>query len=755
MKEVRNLKNILKKRVRPALLAVILLFTMGFTGYNFKANATTTYSVATNSNSQISIEKTVVATDSTERTFNVTLKITNKNTNHDDGYNGKIYNVNITDVVDNNFSIVSGSVSSNAYISGNTLTSTVYEMYRNETITVTYTIKAKDGVSGSYTVNTNTSKVTYDYLEWFFGWYWNDGSLIIKPVMVDVKAEAEQPVDPEAGQVKLKKTAEVIGNDQYKITFNITGKPKPSVKPQADIVLAIDRSGSMDDKISTIKSAAKTFCNNILGRTDADVKISIVTFSRSGNSDRIGGNSIDSWVNTNPQFTSSSYTIESTINNIKEGGGTNTQAGIWRVGQLLNASKNSRPNASRYVVFFTDGLPTVSNGTKYSDTSYDRFFKDAQKEYNSIIGGLSQVGGIGASKNQNGWDNKMETVDPNLNAPHKDAKFYSVGMFSGSYKPSTTSKEVKFLSTIQNVMPSTTTNFLTSFRDKYITNNTTDIANIFKNISDEIKSDINNLIAVDAKLDDTVTDFFTIPTGLDLQDLVVEGISKDNISVNGNKISFNIGKITEKGATISFIVKAKDPYYSNNQVPTNDGDAVLTFKDPIDGSDRSEKVKTPKVNIAPKTGSITIQKVVTGTDKKDKFPVYITRKNSETGTLNDKAERYGIELVGNSTKVMDFYLRGNVTDISQITNANDMTKNYLTAGKFTASEIVPMDYQNQSMEYSYDNNTWETLNTDTEFNIDKDHPNVYIRVTNKLINDSYWRDRSDKTNTFTYTDTSK
>lgn len=60
MKEVRNLKNILKKRLRSALLAVILLFTMGFTGYNSKANASTStfVNINTPSNQTITIDKT-------------------------------------------------------------------------------------------------------------------------------------------------------------------------------------------------------------------------------------------------------------------------------------------------------------------------------------------------------------------------------------------------------------------------------------------------------------------------------------------------------------------------------------------------------------------------------------------------------------------------------------------------------------------------------------------------------------------------
>ena len=78
MKQVRNLKSTLTKRVRPALLAVILLFTMGFSGYTPKAEATE--GPAQSNTSVISpdgkfiLEKSAKLTaDEGGRTFEITL----------------------------------------------------------------------------------------------------------------------------------------------------------------------------------------------------------------------------------------------------------------------------------------------------------------------------------------------------------------------------------------------------------------------------------------------------------------------------------------------------------------------------------------------------------------------------------------------------------------------------------------------------------------------------------------------------------
>lgn len=774
MKEVRNLKNTLTKRVRPALLAVILLFTMGFSGYAPKA--ATNYEPVKNSNNQITIEKSVVATDDTERTFNVTLKITN-NTDYINSSKETISDVDVTDIVDSNFSIVSGSNSSNSSVKGNTVTSKKDQLARGNTITVTYTIKAKDGISGSYSVNTsdNTSKVTYNCWKWYFGWYNDSENLNIKPVTVDVKAvpELPDPIDPI--EVGLTKTAESIGNDQYKITFNMQGTIPESKPSQADIIVLVDKSGSMawdsngesngynNSRMKVTKDAVRDLADKVLADTNLNkngsLRMAVATFSQNGN--------IES-VSNGKHFSSSADEIKKVVGSksnegITANGGTNTQAGIRKVGDLLKESRTSRPGAKQYVVMFTDGLPTYYlNENGYvggpGDASPDACFGYAQEEYNKIIGGIQDLGGIGYSSNSYPYTAKH--LDKAPVGTYSDAKFYSVG-FATEDKD----KMVKFLKTTQNVIAAD------QFEAKYCAGSTSAITNIFAGITNDIKASISSIMN-NPKIEDTITDEFKLPTSLGVngKDLTVKVNDKEITdktilnsivkvdSNNSQKLTLDLSKVPQSvdakknvKVTVSFVVDATDPYYSNNGVKTNLGDAVLTYIDPANGEKITKTVKSPTVNIAPKQGSITIQKIVTGTDKADKFSVYLNRKNTGTGSLNDKSERYAMELVGNETKTMDFYLRGNITDVSKITNSTDMTRNYVTAGKFTASEIVPMDYENQSMQYSYDNIKWNALTSSTEFNIDKDHPNVYIRVTNNLVNDSYWRDRSDVSNTFNYT----
>lgn len=617
-----------------------------------------------------------------------------------------------------------------------------------------------------------------------------------KAASIDGSVTQTKPTS-NSGSLTVKKTASKVenSNDQYKVSFDISGVPGKATKKQADIVLIVDTSGSMSDKISNVKTAAKNFCNDIFDRADADVRIGLVTFSASKSTDVYGKDSdgIKAYDFTDKNGKNG---LTTKIGNISTGKGTNTESGIARAKDMLQNSQNSRPDADRYVVLFTDGLPTVATSSslkgeflyesyinnygyeKYREQEafYDDYFKAAQNKYNEIVGGIKTLGGIGYYDTGKKYFRTKVIARPAQAEVLRDVPigtitnttFYSCGLFT---KSTDTEDEmaVSFLSTLQNVMdPSdyeNDTSFKNAFKSKYYTNQLDKINSIFTDISSQIVTSINNKIASNVQISDTVSKYFQIPSKENVEiEIEINGVTKTgeaakklvSIDTKNNLVTFNLGDLDSKGAKISFIVTASDPYFSNNDIPTNsieDGHkATISYKDPITKNDGSISLdKSPLVNIAPKQGSISIQKVVTGTDKADKFSVYLNRKNTGTGSLNDKSERYTMELVGNETKTMDFYLRGNATDVSKITNSTDMTRNYITAGKFTASEIVPMDYENQKMEYSYDNKTWNALNSATEFNIDKDHPNVYIRVTNNLVNNSYWRDRSDVSNTFKYT----
>ena len=520
----------------------------------------------------------------------------------------------------------------------------------------------------------------------------------------------------------INKTAELVDGETVKITLTAEGEVTRTDAKNADIVMVIDKSGSMNDKLDKIKEAARNFANNILSNTkDSDVKIAIVTYDYYG---YYGGyNGQGSYLNLG--FSSSKDDINKAINAITAGGGTNTQAGISRAAETLGGA---RKDAKKYVVFFTDGLPTQSydggDGTRVDS----KYMTAAKNEYN---------------KHFTSW-NKTSSNNDRI-----DAKFYSVGVFT---KASDTEKKqaVNFLKTIQNVIDPD------KFGEKYYTENLDVVNSIFTDISNEIAADINNTVATNVTINDIVTDYFNIVDKswkvTDLKGNVI------NIQpeVTGNNITFKIGDIkvnageSKGGVIVTFNAKLKDAYFGGGNIDTNVS-ADITYN-----NGQKQEFNIPNVNIPSKKGTIKIKKEIVEKEllrgwnkvsddevnKDDKFSISVVGN-----------EKYTVNLVGNSEETLNFYLKGENTDISINT---DTSLNYLTVGQYKIEELLPMNYQQVDVYVETGGKTvklenWENYNKQTKtFTIDKDNNNITIIVRNTLVNKGYWFDKGDVENKFRY-----
>ena len=525
----------------------------------------------------------------------------------------------------------------------------------------------------------------------------------------------------------INKTAELVDGETVKITLTAEGEVTRTDAKNADIVMVIDKSGSMNDKLDKIKEGARNFANNILSNTkDSDVKIAIVTYDYYG---YYGGyNGQGSYLNLG--FSSSKDDIDKAINAITAGGGTNTQAGIRRAAETL---RGAREDAKKYVLFFTDGLPTQSyndddtingDGTAVSK----EYINAAKDEYN---------------KHFTSW-NKTSSNNNQI-----DAKFYSVGVFT---KASDTKKKqaVNFLKTIQNVIDPD------KFGEKYYTENLDVVNSIFTDISNEIAADINNTVATNVIINDIVTDYFNIVDKswkvTDLKGNVI------NIQpeVTGNNITFKIGDIkvnageSKGGVIVTFNAKLKDAYFGGDNIDTNVS-ADITYND-----GQKQEFNIPNVNIPSKKGTIKIKKEIVEKEllrgwnkvsddevnKDDKFSISVVGN-----------EKYTVNLVGNSEETLNFYLKGENTDISINT---DTSLNYLTVGQYKIEELLPMNYQQVDVYVETEGKTvklenWENYNKQTKtFTIDKDNNNITIIVRNTLVNKGYWFDKTDVENKFRY-----
>ncbi|MGL5438783.1 MAG: vWA domain-containing protein, partial [Filifactoraceae bacterium] len=423
------------------------------------------------------------------------------------------------------------------------------------------------------------------------------------------------------------KKAEDNGDGTFKITLEVKGKPTVVEPKKADIVMVIDKSGSMSDKISEVKDAATAFSDNILSSNpNNQVNISVVTFNSIG--DRPSSEGIHSEI-IQP-FTDNRQDVNKAINAIIPGGGTHTQEGILRTVQALDTA---RTDSNKYVVFFTDGLPMES----YSNfgPGDDKAFKEAQADYYKYFTGYNSpteviIGGIG-------YNPIPETIHPSIDTKYKDVKFYTLGLFTEPKvipgDPPMTDEEkeqlrnnaIQFMSSIQNVIARD------NFASKYYTENLNEITDIFWDISNEIKGDINITLSKDLLIHDIVTKEFKIKDkSWELTDLKGNSITIPDGSVIVNETADKCTEITIRvgdlianqvdasgnligGVRFSFDVETTDPYFSGDNIKTNVG-ADINYKDPTTNSESSEAFKEdPTVNISPKKGKIKVTKNVKNT----------------------------------------------------------------------------------------------------------------------------------------------
>lgn len=163
---------------------------------------------------------------------------------------------------------------------------------------------------------------------------------------------------PESGSLNLNKSGEIVegkGN-QWEITLGIEAI---DLKKTTDIVLVIDRSGSMKGSgMISAKKAAKNFINNILkDETGDNVRIGIVSFS--------GAASLDSIF----YGYEGKKSLLDSIDRIRPSGGTNIQSGIKQGTSLLDGSSADY----KIMLVLGDGAATYSYQIKGAENFMDQW----------------------------------------------------------------------------------------------------------------------------------------------------------------------------------------------------------------------------------------------------------------------------------------------------------------------------------------------------------------------------------------------
>ncbi|WP_028543967.1 IPT/TIG domain-containing protein [Paenibacillus taiwanensis] len=158
-------------------------------------------------------------------------------------------------------------------------------------------------------------------------------------------AASEVPSGQIVNVTKSVNPQSILEGEESEVTLNVQGSnPVNYVKPN-DIILIIDRSGSMapsssnnnEDKISNAKSAAKGFINSV---DFSKHQIGIVDFSTT--------------ISSKPMSTNATE-LTNYVNQISATGGTATATAIESARGLL---QNHRPDAQPVIILLTDGQAT-------------------------------------------------------------------------------------------------------------------------------------------------------------------------------------------------------------------------------------------------------------------------------------------------------------------------------------------------------------------------------------------------------------
>ncbi len=273
-------------------------------------------------------------------------------------------------------------------------------------------------------------------------------------------------------------------NDTYTLNLNVTGKrssTSQTVSQPVDIALVLDNSGSMAYCMSgrqpsyyypcsgndDVRSAAlKTAVTAFLEGVDTQNK----TIANDGNKVRVSLVSFADSASTLSGLTPEVAELETKVKDLNPRGATNTAAGFSEAKSTLD--KDTRTNAIKYVVFFTDGVPTTDS--TFNSTVANKTLTTAKQLKDADVGVYS-VGifsGADAGVTSYDWRTNTETRKANVFMNAVSSNYLNYGSVSwdswsgvtlsggsdkGYYKTASTASELsKVFEDIQQTI--TTTN---------------------------------------------------------------------------------------------------------------------------------------------------------------------------------------------------------------------------------------------------------------------------------------------------------
>ena len=504
-------------------------------------------------------------------------------------------------------------------------------------------------------------------------------------------------------KVNLLKTATDLGNGEYEISLKMKGNKRSIVKP-VDIIMVIDKSGSMKAEMPVLKSSVGNFLDNIQNSFGDDAKVSVITFSGNENikwSNYYGqyvAKGLDSDAQLLCDFNSNYSEIKNKVNELQAKGGTDTEAALKLTYDQLN---NIPGDHKKYVILFTDGIPIQLLGEEMPYSNYyvkNVIIPETEFYFDSM-----------------GFRDRSKV------------KFYSIGMFSNNMNPERREEGRSFI------------NYINNSGAYFITNSSQNLNSVYNDIAKNIIDE--NKIMEDAKLTDVIPKNFevvenaygegktSIVTELNsdgkINDRKLLEVAQPKItkSDSGEELLWSLGTVNYSGIDVRFKIKLKDSYFGGKNIPTNTK-ANVNFYDPLDSNKNriSEKFNIPKIDIPYKEGIISLSKELV--DEKGNSVQEYEGKTFTVCLDGGSKGKYYLNIAPNGkAALMKFFIRDTKTDIS---NNKDFSKNYLIAGEYKITEIDSLNNNLISIKV----NGKELNKNNATFTLDKDNNNIDIIIKN-------------------------
>ncbi|MGI5881361.1 MAG: VWA domain-containing protein, partial [Syntrophomonadaceae bacterium] len=345
-----------------------------------------------------------------------------------------------------------------------------------------------------------------------------------------------------AGVVTAEKTANWIDEENRiaEIKFNVEGVSRASA---SDVILVMDVSGSMSDRIATAKQASNKFIDELLGDGNpANNRVAFIPFSHGSNNGGAGDTEVAVATKGSLNFSYDIDALKGHVNATVASGGTNYTAALQKAIHYAASRYEDEQSRTLYVVFMSDGAPGYS----------------------------------GDSPNDPNWNGTVQAAT--LRGAYK-ATIYTVGIQMGSSGASALEAISSSDSNDQKLYQSVS--------------NMDDLEPILQTIAGQIVNAGTNAV-----IEDVISEYFDYYNDDQYP-------SHGTYNETDKSVTISVGDITQDAKTYKIYVQLKDQYWNTNgSYPTNDS-VLLTYTD-INGDPASnDGLGDPKVEVAVESYTVT------------------------------------------------------------------------------------------------------------------------------------------------------